>query len=58
MKQGISINRTQAALTIASTGIAFGIITKFALNKSTLVSSIVGIIGLGVGFIIDTQLQK
>lgn len=56
--QGIVINKTQATITIVSTGLAFGLVTKYALKKSNITSIIIGILGLGAGFIIDTKIQK
>jgi hypothetical protein len=58
MEEGFQINKTQAAITIISTGLGLGLLTKFALNKTIGISVIAGIVGLGIGFIIDTQLQK
>ena len=58
MQQGIVINKTQAAATIISTGLALGLLTKFAFKQNIGISIVSGIVGLGIGFVIDTQLQK
>lgn len=55
---GHEINKMQAAATIISTGVILGVVSKFAF-KSTIPMAIgVGLLGLGIGFVIDVKLQK
>ncbi len=55
---GKPINKLQAAGTIIAGGALFGLATRFVFKSPLWVVISAGLVGLGVGFIADAQIQK